>query len=156
MKKRYIAGGIVAAAVVIGVATSGGGEGGDSKDTAKPATPVSAAADDKSGDKSNDKPRQSVAEGFRTYVEENGTVGEKAAIGHVTKVQGADRNNDILDSAEVYTDFTGDLMDSEATGSAKLIASAFADFQASRDKDSKNGLVTVYNASGSMLGNGKY
>lgn len=150
MKKRYNLGGIVAAAVVIGVATSCGG--GGSKDTVKTAPSASTSTDATAADKTE----PSVAEQFKVYVAKNGTAPEKNAVKHVTKVQGADDKNDILDSTDVYTDFKGDLMDSGATGAAKLIASAFADFQASRGKDSKNGLVTVYNASGDILGNGKY
>lgn len=80
----------------------------------------------------------------------NGTPKEKAAVAHVLKVQGADQQNDILDSADVYTDFTGGLM-GEGSGPSKLIASAFADW-----KDSKNGLVTVYDADGEIITNGNF
>lgn len=61
MKKRYIAGGVVAAAVVIGVATSGGGEGGDSKDTAKPAASASVATDAKADKAAEKKADEGVA-----------------------------------------------------------------------------------------------
>lgn len=80
----------------------------------------------------------------------NGTPKEKDAVAHVLKVQGADQQNDILDSADVYTDFTGGLM-GEGSGPSKLIASAFADW-----KDSKNGLVTVYDANGEIITNGNF
>lgn len=102
------------------------------------------------------KPSKSVVDEFRDFVKAKGTDEEKAAVQHVTKIQGADRNNDILDTADIYTDFKTDLMDGEATGAAKLIASTFAEFQADRGKGSANGLVTVYNATGDMLGNGNY
>ena len=92
----------------------------------------------------------SQAEQFKAFVEENGTPQEKEAVAHVTKVQGADEQNDILDTADIYTDFTGGLM-GEGSGPAKLIASAFADW-----KQSENGLVTVYDADGELLGNGQF
>ncbi|MEU6336437.1 hypothetical protein ACPC27_05695 [Streptomyces cellulosae] len=94
--------------------------------------------------------KASQAEQFKAFVEENGTAQEKEAVAHVIKVQGADEQNDILDTADVYTDFTGGLM-GEGSGPAKLIASAFADW-----KQSENGLVTVYDADGELLGNGQF
>ncbi|MFJ7012849.1 hypothetical protein [Streptomyces albogriseolus] len=94
--------------------------------------------------------KASQAEQFKAFVEENGTAQEKEAVSHVTKVQGADEQNDILDTADVYTDFTGGIM-GEGTGPAKLIASAFADWE-----QSENGLVTVYDADGELLGNGQF
>src|SRR5690606_30788811 len=83
----------------------------------------------------------SQAEQFKAFVEKNGSPQEKKAVAHVTTV---------LDAADVYTDFTGGLM-GEGAGPAKLIASAFADW-----KQSKNGLVTVYDANGELLGNGEF
>ncbi|MCT7353988.1 hypothetical protein N4P33_17750 [Streptomyces sp. 15-116A] len=94
--------------------------------------------------------KASQAEQFKAFVRKNGSPQEKEAVSHVTKVQGADEQNDILDAADVYTDFTGGLM-GEGTGPAKLIASAFADW-----KQSENGLVTVYDANGELLGNGEF
>lgn len=114
-----------------------GGEKSDGKGDAK-------SADDKGAEKA------SQAEQFKAFVEKNGTPQEKEAVSHVTKVQGAEEQNDILDAADVYTDFTGGIM-GEGTGPAKLIASAFADW-----KQSDNGLVTVYDAEGELLGNGKF
>ncbi|BDD72664.1 hypothetical protein GCM10010348_58280 [Streptomyces anthocyanicus] len=101
-------------------------------------------AEDKAAEKA------SQAEQFKAFVQKNGTPKEKDAVSHVTKVQGADEQNDILDAADVYTDFTGGIMGS-GTGPAKLIASAFADW-----KDSENGLVTIYDADGELLGNGQF
>ena len=69
---------------------------------------------------------------------------------HVTKVTGADKNNDILDTAEVFTDYTGGLIGPHASD-GKLIASAFASCY-----ESKNGLVTVYDEKGEILSNGNY
>ncbi|MER5916789.1 hypothetical protein ABT124_42100 [Streptomyces sp. NPDC001982] len=88
---------------------------------------------------------KSQAEQFQACVAKSGTPTEKAAVKHVTKVTGTDKRNDILDSAEVYTDFTGGFM-SDNQGDAKLIASAFTSCY-----ESKNGLVTVYGKDGDMI-----
>ncbi|MEU3659472.1 hypothetical protein AB0E77_06850 [Streptomyces sp. NPDC032940] len=120
-----------------GAAEKPGGTGSDSRSDAKP-------AEDKAVEKA------SQADQFKAFVQKNGTATEKQAVAHVTKIQGADEQNDILDTADVYTDFTGGIM-GEGTGPAKLIASAFADW-----KDSENGLVTVYDAEGEILGNGEF
>ncbi|MET8011209.1 hypothetical protein ABZU86_01380 [Streptomyces sp. NPDC005271] len=100
-------------------------------------------------------PQQSTVDAFKAYVKKHESAKTREAAAHVTKVQGADKNNDIMDTADIYTDYTGDLVSADA-GNAKLLASAFADFQAGRGKASKNGLVTVYNADGDILSNGKY
>ncbi|MCX5037353.1 MULTISPECIES: hypothetical protein [Streptomyces] len=124
-----------------GAKDKGGAEkGGEKSDGAADAKP----AEDKAVEKA------SQAEQFKAFVQKNGSANEKDAVSHVTKVQGADEQNDILDAADVYTDFTGGIM-GEGTGPAKLIASAFADW-----KDSENGLVTVYDADGELLGNGQF
>ncbi|MEW2262779.1 hypothetical protein ACGF5T_09095 [Streptomyces sp. NPDC047853] len=120
-----------------GDAKAGGGAKADGKADAKP-------AEDKAVEKA------SQAEQFKAFVGKNGTAAEKDAVSHVTKVQGAEEQNDVLDSADVYTDFTGGIM-GEGTGPANLIASAFADW-----KQSENGLVTVYDADGELLGNGTF
>lgn len=106
--------------------------------------------------KGKEAPSKSVADQLKEFAAKNGTAEEKKAVAHVTKVQGAEENNNILDAPEIHTDLKGDLMDSDTTGAATLIASVFADFQADRGKSSKNGLVTVYNASGDVIGNGKF
>ncbi|WP_030189893.1 hypothetical protein [Streptomyces violaceorubidus] len=126
-----------------GAAKADGGEkadGGAKADDASEAEP----AEDKAVEKA------SQAEQFKAFVREHGTPKEKDAVSHVTKVQGADEQNDILDAADVYTDFTGGIM-GEGMGPAKLLASAFADW-----KDSENGLVTIYDADGELLGNGQF
>ncbi|KOT28469.1 hypothetical protein ADK41_35630 [Streptomyces caelestis] len=156
--KSKIALGAVAGIVVIGVASanSGDAEGGsgDRGTTASAeqrsggTTPDSGADAKPAGDKGTEKASQ--AERFKAFVQENGTPQEKEALSHVTKVQGADEQNDILDAADVYTDFTGGIM-GEGTGPAKLVASAFADW-----KQSDNGLVTVYDADGEIIGNGSF
>ncbi|MGW5786375.1 hypothetical protein ACWEWK_20540 [Streptomyces sp. NPDC003757] len=128
-------------------ASAGAGEkpGGAKADGASDAKPAEdKAAEDKAVEKA------SQAEQFKTFVKKNGSANEQDAVSHVTKVQGADEQNDILDAADVYTDFTGGIM-GEGTGPAKLIASAFADW-----KDSENGLVTIYDADGELLGNGQF
>ncbi|MFG2683305.1 hypothetical protein [Streptomyces sp. NPDC048392] len=157
--KAKIALGAAVGVVVIGAVSANSGDGdGDGKSDGRP----SASSGGKSGGAKSDGAsdaksaedkaveKASRAEQFKAFVRKNGTVPEKDAVTHVTKVQGADEQNDILDTADVYTDFTGGLM-GEGTGPAKLIASAFADW-----KDSENGLVTVYDADGELLGNGEF
>ncbi|CAM5399444.1 hypothetical protein [Streptomyces pseudogriseolus] len=159
MKSKIVLGAVVGL-VVIGAASANGGDGGTgsadkgasaSADKqpggAKDAGADTADAADKAG---QTEQKASQAEQFKAFVQENGTDQEKEAVSHVTKVQGADDQNDILDTADVYTDFTGGIM-GEGTGPAKLIASAFADW-----KQSANGLVTVYDADGELLGNGQF
>ncbi|MGC9494755.1 hypothetical protein [Streptomyces sp. WG7] len=163
--KTKVALGAVVGLVVIGAVSANSGDGsGDGKSDSR----TSASSGEKSGGaasggtggtsgKSDAKPAEdkavekaSQAEQFKAFVQKNGTAAEKDAVSHVTKVQGADEQNDILDAADVYTDFTGGIM-GEATGPAKLIASAFADW-----KQSENGLVTIYDAEGELLGNGNF
>ncbi|MFD8172848.1 hypothetical protein [Streptomyces sp. NPDC059709] len=165
--KTKIALGAVVGIAVIGAMSANSGDG-DGDGGAKSDGRTSASAGEKSGDgakadggkadgASDAKPAEdkavekaSQAEQFKAFVQKNGSPNEKDAVSHVTKVQGADEQNDILDAANVYTDFTGGIM-GEGTGPAKLIASAFADW-----KDSENGLVTIYDAEGELLGNGQF
>ncbi|MFB7714463.1 hypothetical protein [Streptomyces sp. NPDC056105] len=160
--KTKVALGAVVGIVVIGVVSANSGDNGDGGNGGNGGG-TSAAADKNaggSGGKADDaaksdsgdkgKAKASQAEQFKAFVAKNGTPKEKAAVTHVLKVQGADQQNDILDSADVYTDFTGGLM-GEGSGPSKLIASAFADW-----KDSKNGLVTVYDADGEVITNGNF
>ncbi|MCZ9340456.1 hypothetical protein NGM37_22110, partial [Streptomyces sp. TRM76130] len=108
---------------LIGAAVSGGD--GDSADTSSKDKAVAADAEPKSersaetageGEAAAEEEETeaagtgSQAEQFRACVAKNGTATEKAAIEHVTKVTGADRRNDIFDTAEVFTDYTGGLM----------------------------------------------
>ncbi|MFJ3640329.1 hypothetical protein ACIPRD_11310 [Streptomyces sp. NPDC090108] len=143
--------GVVGLFVVLGIA--GAAMSGGSKDTAddKPALVTDAP---KAGQpKKDDKPAEATktqAQQFQACVAKSGTPTEKAAVKHVTKVTGTDKRNDILDSAEVYTDFTGGFMSKDA-GDAKLIASAFTSCY-----KSDNGLVTVYGSDGDMISNANY
>ncbi|MGY3201573.1 hypothetical protein [Streptomyces sp. TE5632] len=93
---------------------------------------------------------KSQAEEFRACVAESGTPTEKEAVKHVTKVTGADKRNDILDSAEVFTDFSGGLAGPH-TGEGTLIASAFTSCY-----EPENGLVAVYDKDGEPLATGNY
>ncbi|MFF1760672.1 hypothetical protein [Streptomyces sp. NPDC058266] len=159
--KTKVALGAVVGIVVIGAVSANSGSGNDGnggngggtsaaadKDAGGSAGKADDAAKSDSGDKGASKASQ--AEQFKAFVAKNGTPKEKDAVAHVVKIQGADQQNDILDSADVYTDFTGGLM-GEGSGPSKLIASAFADW-----KDSKNGLVTVYDADGEIITNGNF
>ncbi|MFD5235964.1 hypothetical protein [Streptomyces tendae] len=157
MKTKIALGAVVGIAVIGALSANAGDGDGDAKSDNR----TSASAGEKTGgaseakpaeDKAEDKAEEkaSQAEQFKAFVQKNGTPKEKDAASHVTKVQGADEQNDILDAADVYTDFTGGIM-GEGTGPAKLIASSFADW-----KDSENGLVTIYDADGELLGNGQF
>ncbi|MEU0447258.1 hypothetical protein [Streptomyces tendae] len=161
MKTKIALGAVVGIAVIGALSANAGDGDGDAKSDnrtsasagektggASEAKPAEDKADDKGEDKAEEKASQ--AEQFKAFVQKNGTPKEKDAVSHVTKVQGADEQNDILDAADVYTDFTGGIM-GEGTGPAKLIASSFADW-----KDSENGLVTIYDADGELLGNGQF
>lgn len=144
--------------IVIGAIAGGGSD--DSTDTSNKDKAVAASSDKPkaAAEDAADKPAEekapaedkSQAEQFKDCVAKSGTPAEKTAVKHVTKVTGADKSNDILDAAEVFTDFTGGFM-SENNGDAKLIASAFASCY-----ESKNGLVTVYGSDGDMISNGNY
>ncbi|CAL9478484.1 hypothetical protein [Streptomyces sp. NPDC091294] len=164
MKTKIALGAVVGVAVIGALSANAGDSDGDAGSDDRTSAsagekPGNAKAGDDAGkdgasdakpaeDKAEEKASQ--AERFKAFVQKNGTPKEKDAVSHVTKVQGADEQNDILDSADVYTDFTGGIM-GEGTGPAKLIASAFADW-----KDSENGLVTIYDADGELLGNGQF
>ncbi|MFI6093181.1 hypothetical protein [Streptomyces sp. NPDC051218] len=140
-------------ALIVVVAVFGAATGGDSTDGA--GSDQAATTNDKptSGEAKKDPPSEdkaSQADQFKACVAKGGSASEKAAAKHVTKVTGADKNNDVLDAAEVFTDFTGGIMGPHASD-GKLIASAFGSCY-----DSENGLVTVYDKSGEMLSNGNY
>ncbi|MGC0383151.1 hypothetical protein [Streptomyces sp. SAI-129] len=158
MKTKIALGAVVGIAVIGALsANSGDGDGDAGSDSRTSANSGEKADGAKSDGASDAKPAEdkavekaSQAEQFKAFVQKNGTPKEKDAVSHVTKVQGADEQNDILDAADVYTDFTGGIM-GEGTGPAKLIASSFADW-----KDSENGLVTIYDADGELLGNGQF
>ncbi|KIF71870.1 hypothetical protein HY68_01550 [Streptomyces sp. AcH 505] len=143
--------GVVALVAIIGIAAAAGGGGGDKSDTSVSA-PDRAAVPAKDDAKDEAKPKKdlSQAEEFQAFVAKNGTATEKAAAKHVTKIQGADKRNDILDSADIYTNYSGGMMGPHQ-GEGKLLASAFADW-----KDSDNGLVTVYDKKGELLANGQF
>ncbi|MFE0435063.1 hypothetical protein ACFW2K_08885 [Streptomyces nigra] len=144
--------------VVIGSVAGGGDDSAiDNSNKDKAAAVTSdkpkAARDDDADKTAKEQPAakdQSQADQFKDCVAESGTFAEKAAVKHVTKVTGADKSNDILDAAEVFTDYTGGFL-SKNNGDAKLIASAFASCY-----ESKNGLVTVYGSDGDMISNGNY
>lgn len=152
-----IIGAVFVGLIVIGAIAGGGEDSTDNsnKDKAAAVTsdkPKAAAEEPAKEQPADDKPAEekSQAEQFKACVAKSGTGSEKAAVGHVTKVTGADKSNGIGDLAEVFTDFSGGFM-SENNGDAKLIASAFASCY-----ESDNGLVTVYGSDGDMISNGNY
>ncbi|MGR6968999.1 hypothetical protein ACU639_05210 [Streptomyces cynarae] len=147
--------GIVALFILGGIAAAvGGGSSSDTSDTSNKDKAIAASSTPKkSGGAKTEQPAQetkSQAEQFKACVAKSGTPTEKKAVQHVTKVTGADKRNDILDSAEVYTDYSGGLMGPHQ-GDGKLIASAFTSCY-----ESKNGLVTVYDKDGELLSNANY
>ncbi|MGW5022910.1 hypothetical protein [Streptomyces cacaoi] len=152
--------GVVAGIVVVAAFASGGqDDGGDGGDGGRAEAGDSAAAAP-AEDKAKDQPKaaeaadagseKSQAEQFKAHVAKKGTPQQKEAVQHVTDVQGADKRNDVMDSAEIHTDYTGG-MTGPHTGDGKLLASAFAGW-----RSSDNGLVTVYDADGEILSNGNY
>jgi hypothetical protein len=144
--------GFVGIIVIAGIASAGGGGKGDNSSSSSTSSSSSASS---KAPAHKSAPQENTVDAFKAYAKKNESSQTSAAVQHVTKVQGGDSQNDILDAADVYTSYSGGLMSAD-TGKAKLIASAFADFQKSRGKSSKNGLVTVYGADGDLLSNGKY
>ncbi|MBT1091783.1 hypothetical protein DMH26_30715 [Streptomyces sp. WAC 05379] len=157
-----ITGAVLVGLIVIGAIAGGGGDDStdkSNKDKAvaatsdKPKAAEEPAAEEQAAEEpAKEEPAadKSQAEQFKACVTKSGTDSEKAAVGHVTKVTGTDKTNDILDAAEVFTDYKGGFL-SENAGDAKLIASAFASCY-----ESKNGLVTIYGSDGDMIANGNY
>lgn len=163
--------GVLAACLLIAVVAVAAFSDGDGEskrpDTSVAATPMKTAEQPEEAPESEGKagnpPGKDVAkpegdakatatqaERFKAFVEKNGTTTEKEAVGHVTKVQGADEQNDIMDTADVFTDYSGGMMGAHSKD-GKLIASAFADW-----RSSENGLVTVYDRDGEILSNGNF
>ncbi|WP_326808654.1 hypothetical protein OHB04_29740 [Streptomyces sp. NBC_01775] len=167
--------GVLGAFVAIGVIASvSQGDGNDSKKSGKESSAVSGKPAAKPKEKAEkpraDKPEAnrpkkenakkekakpaaqpgSQAARFKAFIAKSGTPQQKAAAAHIINVQGADTHSDIMDDAEVHTDYTGGMMGSHA-GDGKLLASAFADW-----RTSVNGLVTVYDADGEILSNGTF
>ncbi|MEU9655546.1 hypothetical protein [Streptomyces chartreusis] len=156
-----ITGAVLVGLIVIGAIAGGGDDSTDksNKDKAVAATSdkPKAAEEPAAEEPAKEEPAkeepaadESQAEQFQACVAKSGTDSEKSAVGHVTKVTGTDKTNDILDAAEVFTDYKGGFL-SENAGDAKLIASAFASCY-----ESKNGLVTIYGSDGDMIANGNY
>ncbi|MGG7608926.1 hypothetical protein ACQ5JZ_05750 [Streptomyces sp. ZG43] len=154
IKTKIALGTVVGVVVIGGLASLGDDQAADTAKGGDTSNSAPASGGDKAekaeADPAQEKPKATQAEQFKAFVEENGTPKEKEAASHVTKVQGAEKQNDLLDTADIYTDYTGGVM-GEGTGPAKLLASSFADW-----KQSENGLVTVYDADGELLGNGEF
>ncbi|MFE5757527.1 hypothetical protein ACFQ7M_19485 [Streptomyces massasporeus] len=144
--------GVLIVAIIIAIAAALGGSSGDTSknDPGTEDTSTSQPETSQSGKEKKEEPTRSQADIFKECVAQKGTPTEKTAVKHVTKVTGADEQNNILDSAEVFTDYTGAIAGPHA-GDGKLIASAFATCY-----DSDNGLVTVYDKDGEILSNGNF
>ncbi|MEV0094770.1 hypothetical protein [Streptomyces sp. NPDC050738] len=145
--------GVVAGIVALGACSASTDDKGGNASSDK-GTSVTDTADKKADKKSGKKPEKkaagSQADQFKAFVNKNGSAKEKAAVAHITKVQGAEKLNNVMDTADIYTDFTGGLMGKGAAPS-ELITSAFKDW-----KHSDNGLVTVYDATGETITNSEF
>jgi len=147
MAKGKIIGGIVVGIIAIGGCNAAMN---DDKGGTKAGTDSAQQAGDTNAKDADSKPKKTQAEEFTACVNKTGTATEQKAVKHVTKVTGADKQNNILDSVEVYTDYKGGLMSSHQ-GDAKLIATAFTSCY-----ESDNGLVTVYGEDGKMIANANF
>ncbi|MGW0575131.1 hypothetical protein ACWD25_03995 [Streptomyces sp. NPDC002920] len=147
-KGLKIAGGIIVGLIVIGACNAATNDDSSNKTGNDTATKPTTATD--SGKTADTAAKKTQAEEFTACVAKNGTDTEKAAVKHVTKVTGADKQNNILDNAEIYTDFTGGLVGPHAS-EGKLIATAFTSCY-----ESDNGLVTVYDKDAEILANANF
>jgi hypothetical protein len=145
-KAMKIVGCVIVGLIAIGACNAATDDGGTKAgtDNAKP----TASSDAKTED--GVEKARTQAEEFTACVNQTGTATEKKAVKHVTKVTGADKQNNVFDNAEVFTDFTGGLM-SDDQGAAKLVATAFTSCY-----ESDNGLVTVYGEDGQMIANAQF
>lgn len=156
MKKstKIVLGSVAGVVLIAGISSAAGGSDESAKPNDRAAIQPSAKPNDEPTTSSTSRPKAKVqktqAEEFVACVKESGTPSEKAAVEHVTKVTGADKTNDIADLAEIFTDYSGDLMSGDAS-KGKLLASAFTSCY-----KSDNGLVTVYNKDGEILSNGNF
>lgn len=145
MAKGKIIGGIVIGIIAIGACNAATNNDGTKTGTDNAKSAASSDAKD-----AGTATTKTQVEEFTACVNKTGTPTEKTAVKHVTKVTGADKRNNILDAAEVFTDFTGGLMGPHQ-GDAKLIATAFTSCY-----ESDNGLVTVYGEDGEMIANANF
>lgn len=147
--------GILAALVLVGMISSAANGGkadkaaGASPSDGKP-VPAASTPPPKAPQPSSPPPKADALAAFVDGVNQHGTAQEKAAVKHVTKIQGVDKFNDILDAPSVFTDLEGGITGG-GHGTCKLIASSFADAYTS-----DNGLVSVYGADGKLICNGKF
>ncbi|MER5404144.1 hypothetical protein [Streptomyces sp. NPDC002769] len=152
--------GVLGLAVIVGIAgaTGGGGPDGDgdgdigasNSSSVHSGVKDEAHNDSRDGSGAGDTGPGSQAADFKSCADKNGTAAEKAAVRHITRVTGADKRSNILDTPEVFTDFGGGLTGPHQ-GEGKLIASAFSSCY-----ESDNGLVTVYDKAGEILANGTF
>lgn len=115
-------------------------------------TDESTTADSKAKTSSTSRPKaseQSETAKFLACVRSKGTEFEKLAARNVTKVTGADKMRGYLDMPKIFTSYSGGMF--KHSGEGVLLASAFATCYTS-----ENGLVTVYDRDGHVLGNGQF
>lgn len=139
---------------VIVVATAVGSAGADKSSDAKPSPTVAAAPkaptkeSKTEGDTVPQPPLKSL-EGFRACIQQKGMVADKTASTHVTRLSNMDDWNGILDNPKIWTNYVGGLAAHAAEGN--VLASVFAECYSST-----NGLVTVYDADGHVMGTGQF
>ena len=110
-------------------------------ETSKTATPNAVA--------NTDPAEQTETAKFLACVRSKGTEFEKLAARNVTKVTGANKMRGYLDMPKIFTSYSGGMF--KHSGEGVLLASAFATCYTS-----ENGLVTVYDRDGHVLGNGQF
>lgn len=104
----------------------------------------------KASSTSRPKPvEQSETAQFLACVRSKGTEPERNAVSNVVKVTGADKMRGYLDMPKIFTSYSGGML--RHSGEGVLLASAFATCYTS-----ENGLVTVYDRDGHVLGNGQF
>lgn len=136
---------------VLVIASAVASAGSDDKPSATP-TPKPNAAPTAPAEPEGDsvpQPRLKSIEGFKACIQQKGMVAEKTAGTHVTKLSNMDDWNGILDNPKIWTNYKGGFAAHAAEGN--VLASVFADCYSS-----KNGLVTVYDVDGHVMGTGQF
>jgi len=93
---------------------------------------------------------------FKAFVNRHGTAPQKSAVSHVTAVEWIDERDGVPTAVDVHTDFTGGLT-GKGPGPSRLIATAFAHWIHAHDSPvTDDGLVTVYDTDGDLIGGGNF
>lgn len=139
----------VVAGIVVLSAVAGHADDSKAAPTPKPTPNAAPSAPGKTEGDSNPMPElKTELDKFKWCVNSHGIAGEKAAVKHVIKVQLIDHT--VADQGKVYTNYSGGMFGGDGSNS-ELLISAFADCYSS-----DNGLVTVYDKDGHVMGVGNY